>query len=263
MADVKPQEIAGYFAHVPYLIAQVYLGIFSLLLLVPPIDFVIRVGDSQSLSHLVYQDLFDAYGRQWDRIISDLSAVEVGFLLFLTWPLGALIGEVAYRFGTLVHYHNDFNLDVGKPIHSQKHFEFRCRLLLSNAEYRLWDWQNFQFNIFYFFEVLLGLLFLTFSVALLRPLFVVPDAEQLLGTYTYLAVGVDVLAFALLLLMRTARKGKLEDFRETHRAVQAIFDKCVSENRPVSVPPSQTAGPPNEAVSGKREDPGDELEASD
>lgn len=232
MAEIKPQEVTGHFAHVPYLMAQIYLGFFSLLLILPPIDFAIRVGDGQSLSHLVYKGLFDAYGRQWDRILSDLSAVEVGFLLFLAWPLGVLIGEVAYRFGMFIHYHDDFNLDVGKPIHSQEHFEFRCRLLTSSAEYRLWEWQNFQFNIFYFFEVLLGLLFLTLSIALLRPLFEVPDAKELLGVYTYLAIGVDVLVLALQGVMRTARKGKLEDFRATHCAVKTVFDKGVSGNPP-------------------------------
>ncbi len=218
-----PRDLTRYFAHVPYVVAQVYLGVYIVLLGLPAVVFAFDSNSWLAAGPGFYQELFNTYLDIWNSFFGDASAAQLLLFLFLLWPLGALVSEAGFRVGKLTRYHDDFNLDVGAPPHSMEHFRFRSQLLAGGAELRLWDWQNFQFNFFYYMEIVMGLLFLALSIAIIRPLFVTATPSDLVGEWLYLAVSTDVAIFILFWLMRGARIQKLEDFRRTHQSVKAIL----------------------------------------
>lgn len=213
----KGNEIAKYVAHLFHVVVQTYFGLFLILMLAPLISFIADWGAWRCPG--VYHQLLGSFANLWIDSLSEVSMAKFVVLCFLAYPIGFVVSECGYRFGSWVGYHD--KLLVEKDGFSVGHFAFRCWILRNPAEHRIWDWQLFQFEFCYYAEILFGFFSVALAVTITIPLLYYRSLT-VLGAAFYGAVVIVAISVATWYLMRVARKSKLEDYRNVHEAVRKI-----------------------------------------
>jgi small-conductance mechanosensitive channel len=134
--------------------------------------------------------------------------------------IGFVSSEFAYRFGVLVRYHDELS-PFKKPSEGDPdNFSFRCKLLETPHLQKLWDWEQLQFDLCYYTEIVLALFFLSqvLNWAVYSICFLITGAG-LFDLWASLAILLLILSGFLWFLAQRARKEKKKNFSH---AVDAI-----------------------------------------
>lgn len=225
-AEEQVKSLAGYFPHVLFVLAQVFCGSFLVLLTGPMLLFMAR-------GELTFTGLLSTFPQFWKFLLSQSSFANLLVWLGIVFPMGICFAEFFYRIGRRLHYINDLGLEDDKkdatPEQQVELFIWKCRLQKNPWLSRIWEWENFQSNLFFYAEGISLLFVLMLSICILAVLWQVWVQAGLCGilshTRSVLYVGgIWLFVIVFYLAMRQGRIGKYASFRLAHKAVKKLLD---------------------------------------
>jgi hypothetical protein len=220
MSEKSGWNIVALIAHIQFVVAQVYLGLYVILMVVPLGVFFGR-HRAWTPDGELFRGLLWSFPEFWLAIFKGLSGASFALLVFLVFPLGFILSELSFRFGMWAGYHDA--MDLESDGYSSAHFKFRSKLLASDAEFRIWEWQNLQFNLCYYSEVLFFLFSVALTFSIVFPFAYLKAGGALVGSWFFATLCLLLLSVVAWLLVRVARKQKLADFRSAHAAAKALL----------------------------------------
>jgi hypothetical protein len=221
MDDIK--SFTSYFPHVLFTIAQILCGTFFILMIVPPIIYLIS-------SDFSFLNILNTYPNFWGRLLSALTISDMLVWIGLSFSIGICIVEFFYRIGRWIGYINDLNLENNNRDATEDEqidlFIQKCHLQRCPWLSRIWEWENFQSNLFFYAESISFLLFLFLGLSIL---FTFLQTVNIPGQIRPLicTLVLWIITGIIFLAMRKARKGKYESFRLAHKAVKKLLKEQI------------------------------------
>lgn len=215
------QSFANYLPHVLFAIAQILCGTFFIFLIFPVASYLIS-------SDFNFQNLLKTYPQFLNRVLSVSSFSNLFIWVGLSFPIGICLAEFFYRIGRWTGYINDLGLEDDERDATEDEqidlFTWKCHLQRYPWLSRIWEWENFQSNLFFYAEGISLLLVLFLGLSILFTLFhTINILEQVRPLVCSLVLWIiDVLIF---LSMRKGRKGKYESFRQAHKAIKKLLSE--------------------------------------
>jgi len=233
------KSFANYFPHVLLAIAQIIHGTFFILLIIPSASYLIS-------SNFNFQNLLKMYPEFWERILSASSFSNLFVWVGLSFSIGICLSEFFYRVGRWMGYINDLCLEDDKRNATEEEqidlFIWKCYLQRSPWLSRIWEWENFQSNFFFYAEGISFLFVLFLGLSILFTLFQTSDiSEQVRFLVCSLALWIT--AVFIFIAMRKGRIGKYESFRLAHKAVKKLLNeqKKLETNENVTAPKNDSS----------------------
>jgi hypothetical protein len=235
--DIK--SFANYLPHVLFAIAQILCGTFFIFLIIPSASYLIS-------SNFNFQNLLKMYPEFWDRILSASSFSNLFVWVGLSFSIGICLAEFFYRVGRWTGYINDLGLEDDKRNATEEEqidlFIWKCHLQRSPWLSRIWEWENFQSNLFFYAEGISFLFVLSLGLSILFTLFQTGDTS---GQVRYLvcSLALWITAVFIFIAMRKGRIGKYESFRLAHKAVKKLLNeqKKLETNENVTAPKNDSS----------------------
>ena len=231
--NAKNSTVAtSYIPHVLFIVAQVYCGAF-IVFLMWPLLYNIFYSYQVGISKINFENLLNSFSSWW-HILSSLKTRNITLIIFSCFPVGFIFTETFYRFATLpfIRYiKKDINLeDLEKDITNPsdiKHFKIRCGIQKYAYLQKVWDWENFQFIFcLYIEETLLVFDILFFSSIIYTVIISKFLIGNKLDTFcTITCIIIFAFSTVLFLLMKRARKLKLQKFHNANEAIKQILEK--------------------------------------
>jgi len=215
--DVK--SFANYLPHVLFVIAQILCGTFFVFLIIPSISYLIS-------SDFNFQNLLKIYPELWGRILSASSFSGLLVWVGISFPIGICLAELFYRVGRWTGYINDLGLEDNKRDATKEEqidlFIRKCHLQRYPWLSRIWEWENFQSNLFFYAEGISFLFVLFLGLSIVFTLFqTINLSEQVRPLVCSLVLW--IVACFVFLAMRKGRIGKYESFRIAHKVVKELL----------------------------------------
>jgi hypothetical protein len=212
-------KVAAYFPHVLFVLAQVFSGTFLILLIAPMLVFLASGAPS-------FAQLLESFPGFWDRLLSVSSFSNLLIWAGLAFPLGICFAEFIYRLGRSVGYIQDLNLDDDTRDATREEqidlFIWKCRLQRRPWLSRIWEWENFQSNLFLYAEGI-SVLFVFLLMICIVVIFVqVKTVSGQLRPFLFVS-GLWISSVLFFVAMRKGRIGKYEAFRLAHAAVKKLL----------------------------------------
>jgi hypothetical protein len=231
MDDIK--SFANYFPHVLFAIAQILCGAFFIFLIIPSVIYLIS-------SDFSFQNMLNTYPIFWGRVLSASTVSNILVWIGLSFSIGICMAEFFYRIGRWIGYINDLNLEDNDRDASEDEqidlFIWKCHLQRCPWLSRVWEWENFQSNLFFYAE---GISFSLFVFLGLSILFTFLQTINISGQIRPMIciLVLWIITGIIFLAMRKGRKSKYESFRLAHKAVKKLLSEQskLEENESVKV----------------------------
>lgn len=217
MDDIK--SVANYFPHVLFAIAQILCGTFFILMIIPSIIYLIS-------SDFSFQNMLNTYPNFWGRVLSVATITNILVWIGLSFSIGICLAEFFYRIGGWTKYINDLNLEDNDRDATKEEqidlFIWKCKLQRSPWLSRIWEWENFQSNLFFYAEGISFLLFLFLGLSILFTFLLTINISGQLHPLICILV-LWIITGIIFLAMRKGRISKYESFRLAHKAVKKLL----------------------------------------
>jgi len=92
--DIKFESASYIIPQIPFVVAQIYCGLFVIIILCGP-TFLFFSGFTSNISNINLMDLILSFPK-WLKKIIELSIGKTFFILFLSFPLGSTFAELFY-----------------------------------------------------------------------------------------------------------------------------------------------------------------------
>jgi hypothetical protein len=184
--------------------------------------------------------MLNTYPIFWGRVLSASTVSNILVWIGLSFSIGICMAEFFYRIGRWIGYINDLNLEDNDRDASEDEqidlFIWKCHLQRCPWLSRVWEWENFQSNLFFYAE---GISFSLFVFLGLSILFTFLQTINISGQIRPMIciLVLWIITGIIFLAMRKGRKSKYESFRLAHKAVKKLLSEQskLEENESVKV----------------------------
>lgn len=209
--------LAGYVAHVLFVVAQSYFGALLILLIGPLVSFL-------ASGEFTLGALWASFTDVWALAPKDAGAmIAAGVAAF---PIGLTASEFLYRVEQWLRLHSDLNprdpSTSASPDDQRTEFRLKCQIQGIPAYSRVYEWENFLSAFFLRTEYLCQLFCLLYSLALgVAYIDSEPSGHSI--RQWLLAGIVWVLAAISLIVARKARVSKYNSLSHATMAIETLL----------------------------------------